>query len=203
MAIIPAQIVLFIASPPPATVAGFFSRFEQSTLLGLLSLDLLYLLSNALNLLLVPALCVSQRRVDKSLALIAFVLGITGSAMLFVSNVAFDMLHLYGQYAAATTEAQRALFLAAGEPLLAIYQGTAYHMHYILGSLALLLIAVVMLRSRAYSRATAIIGIVTNIIAFGLYVPVVGAYISAFSAIGYGIWFVLVGVAFLRIPRGE
>jgi hypothetical protein len=48
VAIIPVQIAIFALRPPPADVRGFFELFEQSPLLGLLSLDLLYLLNNAL-----------------------------------------------------------------------------------------------------------------------------------------------------------
>lgn len=42
------------------------------------------------------------------------------------------MLYLSNQYAAATTEAQRDLFLAAGEAALAAYRGTAFDVYYVL-----------------------------------------------------------------------
>src|SRR5918997_4944466 len=37
----PIQIIIFFAWPPPTTVTGYFTLFENNWLLGLLSLDLL------------------------------------------------------------------------------------------------------------------------------------------------------------------
>ena len=48
LAIMVAQIMIFVIWPPPTTVEGYYSLFQQSWLLGLLSLDLLYLVNNAL-----------------------------------------------------------------------------------------------------------------------------------------------------------
>jgi hypothetical protein len=44
--IIPLQIVIFLISPPPETVKGFFELYHQNPFLGLLSLDFLYLVNN-------------------------------------------------------------------------------------------------------------------------------------------------------------
>ena len=41
--LMPIQIINFFAWPPPTTVAGYFTLFENNWLLGLLSLDLLLL----------------------------------------------------------------------------------------------------------------------------------------------------------------
>jgi hypothetical protein len=49
-----------------------------------------------------------------------------------------------------------------------------------------------MLRSSTFSRATAYVGIVTNIIVFGLYVPEIGVWISMLSVLGYLIWYILI-----------
>lgn len=201
VAIIPIQIVFFIVSPPPETVIGFFSLFQKSIFSGLIALDLLYLVNNALGLVLFPALCISLRRINKSMVVIALILGVAGSASFFISNTAFNMLHLYNQYMEATTEIQKSIYIAAGESMLAIYQGTAYHMHYILGSLSLLFLSMIMLNSKIYKNSTAAIGIVTNIVAFGLYIPKIGVYISASSALGYGIWFILIAIRFFKLAQ--
>jgi hypothetical protein len=42
--LMPIQIIIFFAWPPPTTVAGYFTLFEINWLLGLPSLDLLLLL---------------------------------------------------------------------------------------------------------------------------------------------------------------
>jgi hypothetical protein len=45
------QIVVFAMWPPPSTVAGYYSLFHESWLLGLLSLDLLYIVDSVLLIL--------------------------------------------------------------------------------------------------------------------------------------------------------
>ena len=46
--IIPLQIFIFVISPPPDTVKGFFELYHHHPFLGLLSLDFLYLINNAI-----------------------------------------------------------------------------------------------------------------------------------------------------------
>ena len=117
------------------------------------------------------------------------------------------MLHLSDQYAAATTDAQRAVFLAAGEAMLAVFNGTAFHLHYVLGSVSLLIISVVMLRSDVFGKATAYVGMVASVTGLGLYVPTIGVSISILSVVGLWIWYILIARRFFqlgqRVPTGE
>lgn len=149
VALIPIQMAIFVAFPPPDTVAGYFGLFQDSWLLGLLSLDLLYLLSNILLSVLYPVL----RRTSESFMAIALMLGVLGIAAYTASHTAFEMLSLSNQYAAATTEAQRAILLGAGQAMLAIYKGTAFDVYNALSAAALLVIAGVMLRSLRLARS--------------------------------------------------
>jgi hypothetical protein len=48
VALIPIQIIIFVVWPPPTTVSDWFTLFQDNWLLGLLSLDLLYMLDNTL-----------------------------------------------------------------------------------------------------------------------------------------------------------
>ncbi len=99
---------------------------------------------------------------------IATTSGLVGITVYFASNQAFAMLALSERYAAATTDAQRSIYLAAGEALLAInnpdtiYQGTGIYVSYFLVLFAGLIISVVMLRSDIFSKATAVTGILAN-----------------------------------------
>lgn len=114
LVLIPIQIIIFIAWPPPGTVEGYFTLFQDNWLLGLLNLDLLYMLTNALVVLIYLALYAALRRTSESSMAIALVVGLVGIAAYFASNTAFEMLSLSNQYAAATTDAQRTIFMAAG-----------------------------------------------------------------------------------------
>lgn len=50
--LIPLQVAVFVLSPPPDTVRGFFELYGHNPFLGLLSLDFIYLFSNAIILVL-------------------------------------------------------------------------------------------------------------------------------------------------------
>jgi hypothetical protein len=199
---IPIQIVVFIASPPPSTVADYFTLFQSNRLLGLLDLDLLLIVDNVLAIALYLALYIALRRASESFMAIATVLGLISIVLYIASREAtFTMLSLSNQYAAATTDAQRAMFLAAGQAMLAIYNGAAFHVSYVLGAAALLIISVVMLRSDLFSKATAYLGIVANVLAFGLYVPSIGIFISIFSVVFLWIWNILLARRLFQLGR--
>lgn len=199
--IIPITIVVYIVWPPADTVIGHFEQFQISLLAGLLGMDLLYLL---INIILIPtclALYVALRRVNESLMAVALTLGLIGIVALIAARPILEMQALSEQYAAATTETQKVIYLAAGEALLAIYHGTAFHAHYILGTVALLIISFVMLNSEAFSKRTAYTGIAANVITLGFYVPAIGIYISIFSVFFYGLWYLLIARRLWQISR--
>ena len=158
------QIIIFIAWPPPSTVDGYFTLFQKNWLLGLLSLDLLYIPNNVLLVLIYLALYTALKRVNESFTAIALTLGLVGIAAYFASNTAFEMFSLSNQYAAATTDAERAIFLGAGQAMLAIYRGTAFNVYYVMNAIALLIMSVVMLRSNIFSRVTAYVGLLAGVL---------------------------------------
>src|SRR3712207_4729598 len=110
------------------------------------------------------ALYAALRRVSESLMAIALTLGLVGIAAYFASTIAFEMLSLSNQYAAAATDVQRDAFLAAGQAMLAIYKGTASDVYYVLNAIVLFIIAPVMLRSGVFSKATAYAGLAAGVL---------------------------------------
>ena len=200
---IPLQLVIFMAWPPPTTAQGYFTVFQSNPLIGLLNLDLLLLIDQMLGVVILVALYIALRRTNEAMMAVVLALGLVAAAAYFASNTAVNMLTLSQQYAAATTEAQRAMYLAAGESMLAIYTGTAFQMSYILGALVGTAIGVVMWRSELFSKTTAIMAILANVISLGLYVPVVGLYISIFSVLFLEIFYILVARRFFQLGRRE
>ena len=89
--------------------------------------------------------------------------------------------------------------VAAGQALLAGWEGTAFHVGYVLGQLAGILVGLVMVKSRQFGRAIPSTLIVGNVIGFGLYLPAVGVAISAFS--GLVLWgsYLLLARKFLQL----
>jgi hypothetical protein len=188
----PIQIAVYLISPPPDTVIGWFRLFQENKLIGLLDLDLLLIADQVLAILILLALYTALRRVNESFMAIGAVLGIVAAVLFIASNPAFAMLSLSDQYAAAVTEAQRTVLLAAGQAMLVTWQGSAFQLSYLLGSIGPIIISAVMLRSKLFSKTTAYLGILANVIALGLYVPEIGVFISIFSVVFLWMWYLLV-----------
>jgi len=155
---IPLQVVIFAISPPPETVPEWFALFNSNMWLGLLNMDLLYLFNQAFTVVFMTALFVALREVNPSLAVFSLVIGVFGVLLHTTSNPCFDMLLVSRKYAAATTPAEEAIFLAAGEILLIRWVGTAYSFGYVLGSVGIIGISVVMWQSAVFGRFAATAG---------------------------------------------
>ncbi len=199
---VPIQIIVFILWPPPNTVVEWFGLFQRSKLVGLLDLDLLLIADIVLMIPLYLALYVALRRINQSAMAVGLALALVSVVAYLASNGAFAMLGLSDGYAAAGTDAQRAMYLAAGQAILTNNsQSTAFHAYYVLGSAAPIIMSIVMLRSATFSKAIAYLGIVGNVIAFGLCVPTMGIYISLFSVLFLWVWYILLARRLLRLGR--
>lgn len=196
------QVIIFIVWPPPETVSGYFVQFQDNRFIGLLNLDLLYIITNVLMIVIYTALYPLMRRTNESMMLLALVLGLTGIAIYFTSNIGFEMLALSNQYADATTEIQRVALLATGETLLALYKGTAFAVYYILSAVALLLFSIVMLRCSVFDKLTAYFALLAGIL---MLVPstagTIGLIFSLASLVPWAIWLVLFGRRMFRLTR--
>lgn len=201
--VIPVQAIVVVAWPPPSSVIGYLTLFQSNKILGLLDLDLLYILDYALLIPIFLALYVALRRASESLMAIGTTLGLVGIAAYFASNTAFNMLTLSDQYAVATTEAQRAALLAAGEAMLAMYSGTAFIVSNLVGSVAMIVISVVMLRSSIFGKAIAYLGILGNVLGMGLFVPTIGIYLALVSVVFLWIWYILVARGLFQLGSGR
>ncbi len=197
---IPIQSVIFLVSPPPATVEGAFALFQSNKLMGLLDYDLMLGIDYIFMILLFLALFVALRKFSPSLMAIGVTFGIIGIAIWFSSNPAFQLLILSDQYYAAATEAQKSIILAAGQAQLVNFTGSSFNASYIMDGVALLLVNIVMLRSGAFGKKTAILGIVMSALMFvPPTVPVVGIYFSMISLIPTFIWLILIARRFFRM----
>ena len=128
VAIIPIQLIVFIAWGQPDTAIGWFTLFQDNKLAGLLAFELLLIVSVAVGIATTLALYIALRRVDESFMVIALALGLVEAVAFMLARPTFEMLYLSEGYAAATTDAQRAMFLAAGEAMLATFTGTAFNL---------------------------------------------------------------------------
>jgi hypothetical protein len=197
--LVPVQLAVFMAYPFPDTVAGWFQLLQDNPLAGLVNLDLLLVVDNVLLVVIALALYVALRPTSPSVTTMATGLWLLAIAMFIAANPAVEMLALSDQFAAATSEAQRSAAMAAGQALLAGWEGTAFQVGYVLGQLAGIMIGLVMVKSRHFGRALPSTLIVGNLVGFGLYLPTVGVAISAFSGLVLWAWYLLIARKFLRL----
>lgn len=157
------QLLLLIPGETyPATPQGWFELFQRSKLLGLFVLNALDIVSIALLGTMFLALYIALREVNPSPVTIAAFFAFLGIAV-FVSTRAqlvSATLSLSDQYAAATTEAQRAQLVAAGWATYAPIRVTHETIGFLFIAVAGLILSVVMLQSEAFDKVTAYVGIV-------------------------------------------
>jgi len=188
------------------TVIDWFTLFQNHWFLGLRNLGLLNLIGAALLAPTIFAIYSALRRDNEAFGAFGTILFFVGVAVYLASNRAFSMLSLSGQYASATTDAQRSLFIAAGQAMLAEGQT---HAGIPLIEFASLVISVVMLRGKVFSKATAYAGILGNVllIVFEIilaFVPTlldVGLVIAGGGGLAIMIWYLLVGRRLLQLGR--
>lgn len=197
------EIIIFSIWPQPSTVIGYFTLFRGNWLVGLLDLDLLGMVGYVLFVPVILAFYVALRRVNEAFMAIATALFFVGISAYFATNTAFSLLSLSDQYAAATTEAERSMFLAAGQAMLTTFNVGAFQVSYVIVSAAWLMISVVMLRSRVFGRVAACSGILTGATAIGAvaleHTPVIGDIFVLLLSVYFAaivflvIWVVLTG----------
>jgi hypothetical protein len=188
-------------SPGINTTESIFLLLQSDPFGGMVSLDLFLFVGNLFSIFLFLALFVSLKHVNESFALIALAVGVIGLVLLIPSRPIFELFFLSGRYAAATTEAAKNQYLAAGDALLALFDGTGWFMNTLLGALSLLVSSLLMLRSKIYSKTTAFAGIITNLVVCGFFIPVLGKFLLFLSLPGYMIWYFLLAKRFFHWGR--
>ena len=199
------QMIVFMTVPPPleGSAIDWFRLFQKNKLIGLIDFELLMLVYTIISIPVTLSLYHALKRNDQAFTALYVILSIIGVVFFVAARPVFEMLWLSDQFAAATTEAQRTIFLAAGEATLAAFHGTSFQVSYVLGSIAGLIISLVMLRSQVFSRATAYVRIASSVLDFGLYVPGIGLFLSIFSVLFLFIWNIMIARRLFQLARAD
>jgi hypothetical protein len=203
VAIILIQFFVFIAWQPPVngSTADWFKLFQSNKWVGLLSFEFLLIIYNLLSIPLYISFYLLLRRFNRPLMLL-FISTSFLSIICFISaRPAFEMLYLSDKYALASTGSIQNMLLAAGEILLAQFHGTAFQVSYVLGSLSGIIVSIVMLKTNLFSKTTAYVRIASSILDFGLFIPVIGIYISLFSVLFLMVWNILIARRLFQLSR--
>lgn len=155
------------AEPPGTmTAVDWFQLFQDNWFFGLRNLGLLpNILNLSLSIPIFLALYEVHKHTNRAYAALAMVLAFVGTAIYLSNNAAFPMLALSARYEAATTQAQRALLTAAGEAVLA--RGEDFtpgaFMGFLFSEMAMIVMALVILRGGIFGKATACAGILGSL----------------------------------------
>ncbi len=144
------------------TAADWFALIQDHWFMGLRNLGLLNILFAISGIPFMIALYGAHRKSQPTFALQAMIVSMIGAAVFLATNRAFAMLDLSQQYAAASTDAQRAALIAAGQSMLSVGQShtPGTFLAFLFTEGAGLLMSIVMLRGGIFSRGNAIAGIV-------------------------------------------
>jgi hypothetical protein len=175
--------VVFSVVGLPESVTAWFDLFDRNPVGGLLAFELLMVVYVIVSVPVVLALYTALRPTSPTLMGIYVAISVIGILAFIVGRPAFEMLALSNGYAAATSEAERAAYLAAGTATYAGFHGTAFWVSYLLGSLGGLVVSAVILRGTVFSRRTAYIRIGSSVFDFGLFVPGGGLAIALVSVV--------------------
>lgn len=201
---IPIAIVSHLAWPPPPWAPGaasdWFAYLQNNPVAGLLNLDFALEIGLVASIPLYLALYVALKQNNPPFMLISISIAFLGILLHLLSNSAWEMLLLSNAHAVSGTEAERNVFLAAGEARLSVYYGMVFQASYVLGYLAYLMIGSIMRRSEHFGKGAGNLAIAAGIGGFGFYLPAIGALFSVLVVILIGIWNVVVGWILFRMP---
>lgn len=198
--IIPIQITIFTVFPFPDSIENWFNVLRDNWLLGLIHLDLLYIINNIIVAIMYLAIYFSLKQKNEGYMVIALLLGFLGTSAYFSSNKAFEMLSISNLYFNAISDTAKTTFLTAGETLLLSWKGTAFDIYYVLSGITLIIISCVMFKSSIYGKKTAAFGLSSGLL---MMIPstagTVGLIFSLASLIPWMVFSVLVAVKFLQL----
>lgn len=199
-------------APGERTVVDWFTVYREAPFLALRDMGILNVLTTSCTVLVFFALYGAHRRVQPVQAALAVMIICMGTTIYIANNMALPMLSLSSQYASAAGEAQKALLVSAGQSLMAQEDvGAGAFLGFFIPEIAGVLMALVMLRGRVFSRWTAWAGLLGE--AFLMVFNITAAFMPGlfdlsmvFAMIGGPLgmaWLTLTAVGLLKIARSS
>jgi hypothetical protein len=203
--------LLIFGEPYPTTIEDWYALVQRSKLLALWYLNALDILSFMLLGIMFLALYMALRRVRPGWMLIAVYFALLGVVVFVVPRVLhLSLLPLSDLHAAATSEAQRTMYLTAGEALSQVSSATPQTLGFLLMAVAGLIISVVVLRSGhqhpPIGRAAAYVGIVGFVAALANYAtrllaPDIASMVMPINGLLWFAWWIMISVGLFRLGK--
>jgi len=200
-------------SAPGETVVDWFTQLQSNCFIGLRNLGLINIFMVTLGIPIYFALRTANMVENRLFGTLAMVIAFIAAAVFFSTNRAFSMFELSGQYAKAATDAQRAMIESVGRAMLSVGRSHSpgTFVGFFLGEIAGLLMSVVMLKGKVFSKAAALSGIIgfTMLMIFEVissFMPTlneIGMVIAMGGGILNVIWMILLGWKLIQLARQE
>ncbi|MBC8374484.1 MAG: hypothetical protein H8E26_00480 [FCB group bacterium] len=203
------MIVTFTIGPRVTGAEAFFQAQQANFWTSLLRLDLMMMFLVGLYLGNFPALLVNLWKHNPLLSLFATGFTVIAVVLSFAGEATFALIHLGDKFIHASTDMERARFLAAGEALLASgwWNSTGSYVTGVLLQVGGIMISMAMLSSGDFHKTTAIAGIVGN--SFDLiqhtlspFLPGVTEYLSI-GMVGYLIWYPMMSYDLFKLAKNS
>jgi hypothetical protein len=199
--------VIAVLGAPPASVDEYFAAFQTAPVATLFRGDflLLFLIGGYFGTF--PALFLSLRKVNPVAAMLATLFTFVAVTVCFATESTFALRHLAGQYAVAD-EAQRSQLVAAAEAVIAsdMWHSSGAYVSGFLMQGGGVIISLVMLKSKDFSKVTAIAGLLGNALDLTQHLlhpfaPSISAPIQMLMGPFYLVWFPMLARDLFRLGR--
>lgn len=208
-AILGYTVITAVLGAKPASAEAYFALYRESPAAAVLRGDLLLLILIGLYLGTFPALYVALRRESPVYAALATLFTMLAVAGTFATESTFSLHHLGSQFVTAS-EAQRLQLIAAAEAVIAsdMWNSSAGYMGGILLQGSGVMISVIMLRRKDFSKVTAYAGLLGNgidLVQHSLhpFAPSISAPFQMFMGIFYLVWFPMLARDFFRLAKRQ
>jgi hypothetical protein len=170
-----------------------FHLVQDNILAACTALDFGLWVISPLYVFIYLALYFALRPAHPEWALIALALGFIATVSLISTRPVLEIFVLSEQYTAANTAGERAHYLAAGEALLTRFHGSGWHISMFLSAGSHLVSALLMLKSKHFSKLNAWIGVLGFSLALCFWIPVVGLTLLFAAMLFSTAWLWLLG----------
>jgi hypothetical protein len=207
-AILTYTVVMAVLGTKPASAEEYFVIHQSNPLAAVLRGDflLLFLIGGYFGTF--PALYLSLRKISPAAAMFATLFTFVAVTVCFATESTFALSHLAEQYVVAVTDDQRAQLLAAGEAVIAsdMWNSSGAYVSGILMQGGGIIISLVMLRSRDFSKVTAVAGLLGNALDLTQHLlhpfaPSISAPIQMLMGPFYLVWFPMLARDFFRLAE--
>ena len=204
------SVLIGVLGPKPTSAEEYFAIYQASPMEAVLRGDFLLLILIGLYLGTFPALYIALRGLSPVYTALATLFTLMTVTLTFANESTFSLLHLGEQYVAANSDALRTQLQAAGEAVIAsdMWNSSGAYMGGIFLQGSGVMISIIMLRSKDFSKITAYAGLLGN--GFDLiqhiihpFAPAISASIMMFMGLFYFVWFPMLGRDFLQLSRAQ